>query len=167
MEQNSDRIYPLSIFNSVLGGAMSSHLFQKIREERGLVYTIYSYPSSYRDCGLLAIYAGTSLESAPEVLRLIHEEAKAMIEKGLTQEEFTQAREQLKGGYILGLESTSSRMNAIGRRKLILGNTQTETEAIDKINAVTYDQVMEVARAVLDAPCSAALVGKGAAELQV
>lgn len=160
--QDSPWLYPLSITNSVFGGAMSSRLFQKIREERGMAYTVYSYPSSYRDCGLMAVYAGTSVENVPEVLRLIREEARLLIEQGLTQEEFEQAREQLKGGYILGLESTSSRMNALGRRKLLMNDTQTESQVIEKIDAITYDQVMEITRQVLGAPTALALVGKGA-----
>ena len=163
----SDAIYPLSIFNSVLGGAMSSRLFQKIRDERGMAYTVYSYPSNYLDTGLLTIYAGTSIEHAPEVIRLIREERQNILDHGLTKDEFEQAREQLKGGYILGLESTSSRMNALGRRKLLLGSTQTETEVLDKVNAITYDQVMDIARTVFNSKVAYALVGKGADALEL
>lgn len=165
--QDSDKLYPLSIFNSVFGGAMSSRLFQKIREERGMAYTVYSYPSAYLDCGLFTIYAGTSIEHAPEVLRLIREESELMIKNGMSKEEFAQAREQLKGGYILGLESTSSRMNAIGRRKLLLGNTQTETEVIERINAITQEQVEKITKDVLSSKCAVSFVGKGADSLTV
>ncbi len=165
--QDSDEIYPLSILNSVLGGAMSSRLFQSIREERGLAYTVYSYPASYSDIGLFAIYAGTSIEHAPEVLKLIHQEIERISRDGLTRQEFDQARAQLKGSYILGLESTSSRMNALGRRKLLLNAEQTEEEVIRKIDAITYEQVFELTRKLLSAKPSVSLVGKGAEGLEV
>ncbi len=165
--QDSDEIYPMSILNSVLGGAMSSRLFQSIREERGLAYTVYSYPASYSDAGLFAVYAGTSLEHGPQVLELIRLEADKVLREGLTPQEFDQARAQLKGSYILGLESTASRMNALGRRKLLLGNEQTEEQVIAKIDAITYDSVMDVTRKILSAEPSCALVGKGAEGLEV
>ncbi len=167
VDVTSDTLYPLSIFNSVFGGAMSSRLFQKIRDERGMAYSVYSYPSSYLDTGVLAVYAGTSIDHAPEVLRLIEEERQAMLKDGLTQQEFEEAREQLKGGYILGLESTSSRMNALGRRKLLLNQTQTETDVLNKINRITYEQVTDVIREVLNSPCACSLVGKGADTLKI
>jgi predicted Zn-dependent peptidase len=165
--QDSDEIYPLSILNSVLGGAMSSRLFQTIREERGLAYTVYSYPSSYSDSGMLAIYAGTSVEHAPEVLKLIRQEVERITREGLTKQEFDQARAQLKGSYILGLESTSSRMNALGRRKLLLNTEQTEEDVIRKIDAITYEQVFDLTRKLLSAKPSLSLVGKGAEKLEV
>lgn len=165
--QDSDEIYPLSILNSVLGGAMSSRLFQTIREERGLAYTVYSYPASYSDIGIFAIYAGTSLDHAEEVLKLIRQEVDRIVRDGLTMQEFEQARAQLKGSYILGLESTSSRMNALGRRKLLLNAEQTEEEVIAKIDAITYDQVTQLTRKLLSAKPSVSLVGKGAEKLEV
>lgn len=164
---SSPALYPQSIFNSVFGGAMSSRLFQKIRDEHGMAYTVYSYPSSYLDTGVFAIYAGTSLEHAPEVFRLIAEERELILKEGLTKAEFEESREQLKGGYILGLESTSSRMNALGRRKLLLDEIQTETEVLDKVNAITYDQVMDITREVLNSEVAYALVGNGADGLKV
>jgi predicted Zn-dependent peptidase len=165
--QDSDEVYPLTILNSVLGGAMSSRLFQTIREERGLAYTVYSYPSSYSDSGLFAIYAGTSLEHAAEVIKLIRQEVDRIVRDGLTPQEFEQARAQLKGSYILGLESTSSRMNALGRRKLLLNKEQTEEEVIAKIDAITFESVADVTRKILSAKPSVALVGKGAETLEV
>ncbi len=165
--QGSDDIYPLSILSSVFGGAMSSRLFQKIRDERGLAYTVYSYPSSYLDTGLLVVYAGTSQEHADEVLELIRAEAAELVKNGMTREEFSQAREQLKGSYILGLESTSSRMSAMGRRLLLLNDIQTETDVLNKVNAITYDQVMELTRRLLSGECAMSLVGKGADTLKI
>lgn len=160
--QGNDEVYPLSIFNGVFGGAMSSRLFQKIREESGMAYSVYSYPSSYMGLGVFAIYAGTSQEHAQQVVEMIKQEVDRIYREGISRSEFEQAREQLKGSYILGLESTSSRMSSLGRRKLLLGNTQTESEVLDKVNAITYDQVHQVIHQVLGANCAAALVGRGA-----
>ena len=161
----SDELYPTAIFNSVLGGAMSSHLFQSIREERGLAYSVYSYPNSYTDCGMLTVYAGTNPESAREVVRLIREEVRAMAENGLSEQEFRQSLAQLKASYVLGQESTSNRMNALGRRKLLLGDAQTEDDVLRKIEAVTREETNAIMKRVLSSPCSYAFVGKGAQKL--
>lgn len=156
------RNYELSLFNSVFGGAMSSRLFQKIREERGAAYTVYSYPNAYSDAGMLSVYAGTNTEAAVEVTGMILEEARKLAEEGMTKEEFTMAREQLKAGFILGLESTSARMQSIGRRMLLMNETRTETQVIDRVNAIRYEDVNDMMREILSAPHAAALVGKDA-----
>lgn len=163
----SKDIYPLALMNSVYGGAMSSRLFQTIREERGMAYTVYSYPNSYTDTGMLAVYAGTSPEHVNDVVRLIKEETNNLKENGLTEKEFTQARDQLLASFILGLESTSSRMNSIGRRLLIQGDTRTDDEVVEKIKSITLEEVNEVTRRVLSAPFSVAIVGNGADEVEI
>lgn len=157
-----ERSYELSLFNSVFGGAMSSRLFQKIREERGAAYTVYSYPNAYTDSGMLSVYAGTNPDAAEEVYGLLLGEAKKLAGEGMTRDEFMMAREQLKAGYILGLESTSARMQSLGRRLLLLGNTRTETEVIDRVNAIDFDSTNALMHEILSAPHSAALVGKNA-----
>ena len=157
-----DRNYELSLFNSVFGGAMSSRLFQKIREERGAAYTVYSYPNAYTDAGMLSVYAGTNPDAAAEVVAMILDEAKKLAQEGMTEDEFVMAREQLKSGYILGLESTSARMQSIGRRMLLMNATRTETEVIDRVNAIRHDDVNALMREILTAPHSMALVGKDA-----
>ena len=156
-----ERGYELSLFNSVFGGAMSSRLFQKIREESGMAYSVYSYPNPYTDTGMLAVYAATNPEAANPVIDMIRAEARAIAEAGMTREEFAMAREQMKAGYIMGLESTSARMQSIGRRLLLLNKTRTETETIDRINAIDFDETNALMREILTAPCSVALVGKG------
>lgn len=163
---SSDKVYPMSIFNSVFGGAMSSRLFQKIREESGMAYSVYSYPNNYTTCGMTAVYAGTNPEAAPEVIRMIREEAAKLAEEGMTEKEFVQAREQLKSSYILGLESTSARMNAIGRRKLIYGDTRTEDEVLEKINAITLEETNALMKQILTGEFAVSLVGKGAENLE-
>lgn len=127
-----------------------------------MAYSVYSYPSSYGDCGLMAVYAGTSLQHANKVVRMIREEIDRLLKEGVTQEEFSQARAQLKGSYILGLESTSSRWSAIGRRKLLMNNTKTQSQVIQEIEQVSFEDVRAVTQEILSAPCAAALVGKGA-----
>ena len=151
-------VYPISIFNSILGGAMSSRLFQRIREESGMAYSVYSYPSFYTASGMLVIYAGTSPQNAPAVLEMIDREIKSLIRDGITRDEFEKTRAQIRGSYVLGLESASARMNAIGRRMLLLGSTQSEDEMLDKLNAVQYDEVNRVMRDVLSSERSMATV---------
>ena len=165
LPMGDERNYDISIFNSVFGGAMSSRLFQKIREDSGLAYTVYSYPNAYTDTGMLSVYAATNPETAVQVYEMIVAEAKAIAEGGMTEKEFAMAREQLKSGYILGLESTSARMQSNGRRLLLMNTTRTESETIDRINAVSCDEANALMKQMLTAPHSIALVGKGVEKL--
>ena len=130
-------MYPLLAVNNILGGGMSSRLYQKIREEKGLVYSVYSYPTAYMDTGLFTIYAGMKPENLKEVTNLIEEEVEDIRSNGITQAELERTREQMKGNYILGLESTSSRMNSIGKSELLLGYIYTPDEILEKISSVT------------------------------
>jgi len=123
---------------------MSSRLFQKIREERGLVYSIYSYPSSYCNAGLFTIYAGMNPEHRDTFLKLVMEEIKILIKHGISEEELAKSKEQLKGSYILGLESTSSRMNSLGKSELMLGKVYTPEEVLKKIDEVNNEKVREI-----------------------
>ncbi len=144
IELGRDEIYPLLVLNNIFGGGMSSRLFQKIREDRGLTYSVYSYPSSYLNGGMFTIYAGMNPNQSPEVLRLVLNEIGLLKKEGITQKEFEMAREQLKGNYILGLESASSRMTAMGKNKLLLDRVLTPDEIINKINRLTYDDVIRI-----------------------
>ena len=163
--QGSPDIYALSILNNLLGGGMSSRLFQRIREELGIAYAVYSYPTLYPGSGMFTIYAGTSPDNAAKALEQIGGELARLLDEGVTGAEFAQAREQLKGGYILGLESASSRMSSIGRSKLLLGRALSEDEILGRIAAVTQEDVMDIARRILAEPCSIALVGRKAEKL--
>ena len=154
----ASEVYPISIFNSILGGAMSSRLFQRIREESGMAYSVYSYPSYYTATGMLVIYAGTGKENAPAVLGMIDEEIDRLVREGVTRDEFEKTRAQIRGSYVLGLESASARMNTLGRRMLLLGDTQSEDEMLNKLNAIEYDEVNRVMRQVLTSPRSYATV---------
>lgn len=162
VESNCDEIYPLSVLNNALGGGMSSRLFQRIREELGMVYSIYTYPSSYRGVGSFNVYAGTNPENGETVLREMQEQFALFLEKGMTEKEFKSAKAQLRGGFLLGLESSSGRMQTLGRTMLLYNLTRSPEETIAKIDAVTAEDVMSLAQKILSAPPSAAIVGRNA-----
>ena len=146
----SNNLYPLYILNNVLGGSMSSRLFQKVREEHGLVYSIYSYPSSYADAGLLAIYAGMNPGNLDEVCSLIFKELTDIKNNGISEEDLAKTKEQLKGNYIIGLESTSSRMSSIGKAELLLGKINSPKEVIELIDSVTIKDIKDTIEQVID-----------------
>lgn len=143
-------IYPLMIFNNLFGGGMSSRLFQNIREDRGLVYSIFSYPSFYICGGKFTVYACMKPSQAKNVADLVMEEIQKVTTQGVNRDEFETAREQLKGNYILSLESSGSRMNAIGRSELLLGILRTPEEILEKIDNTTIDDVIRAACSILD-----------------
>ncbi|HOJ10081.1 MAG TPA: pitrilysin family protein [Clostridiales bacterium] len=161
IENGSDDIYPLLVVNNVLGGGMSSRLFQKIREEEGLVYSIYSYPSSFKNSGAVTIYAGMNPGQLEQVSRLIMLEIKQLKNRGISESELEKSKEQLKGNYMLGLESTNSRMTSIGKSELVLGYVNTPDEILEKIERVNNDMVNNIINKVFDVEkaCVAA-VGK-------
>ncbi len=141
LAQADDARYTLSLLDHLLGGGMSSRLFQEIREKRGLVYTITSYASSYRDGGLFVIYAGMSPDAGPEVIRLTLDEVARMTRELVDPVELQRAKESLKGSMMLSLESTSSRMSILARSELYYGRQITLDELIAKIDAVTADDL--------------------------
>lgn len=156
-----DDVYPLMIFNNLFGGGMSSRLFQNIREDKGLVYSVMSYPSFYTCGGLFTIYASMKPSQARKVSDLVMEEINRVKKEGISYDEFNTAKQQLKGNYILGLESSSSRMNAIGKSELLLGVVRTPEEILEKIENVTMDDVMRVLEQVLSPDTMAiAVVGR-------
>ena len=162
IESNCDDIYPMSVFNNALGGGMSSRLFQRIREELGMAYSVYSYASSYRGVGSFNVYAGTNPENGEVVIRELQEQMALFLKDGMTDKEFRSAKAQLRGGFLLGLESSSGRMQSLGRGMLLFDKTRSPEEVIAKIDAVTLDSTMELARRLLSGEPSAAIVGKNA-----
>lgn len=158
----SDELYPMSVMNNLLGGAMSSRLFQKIREEMGMAYSIYTYPSTYVGCGTFAVYAGVSPKNGHAVLDETLKQLDLLCRDGVTEKEFREAKNQLRGSYLLGLESPGSRMQSMGRGQLHLDRCMTPEETVAKIEAVTIESVNAVARRVFsNAPCIS-VVGKQA-----
>ena len=139
--ESDKEVYALAVINTVFGGSISSRLFQKIREEKGLVYSIYSSQSLYRKCGELGIFASMSNEHLKEVYESIIEEIKIMKKYYLTDQEIKESKEQLKGSYILGLESTSSRMMSIGRALLLNNKVESTDDILKSIDNVDRETV--------------------------
>ncbi|MBQ6594859.1 MAG: insulinase family protein [Clostridia bacterium] len=162
-----DDIHELALLCGVLGGSMSSRLFQRIREDTGAAYTVYSSENDYTDCGMLSVYAATAPKNADRVLSMLFEELRLLAKDGITRREFAMAREQIKADYILSLESTSARMQSIGRRLLLLGETKTEDQVLERIDRIDFDKVNALAARFLNAPCSVAVVGEDAEALAV
>ena len=167
VSQDDEDLYPMSVMNNLFGGGMSSRLFQRIREEMGAVYSVYSYPSTYINCGTLTIYAGTSPEAAQAVVDELHEEIRKLVDGGITDAEFDMAKEQLKVSYVLGLESSSSRMSSIGRSKLLRGKAIDPDDVVRKIEAVTRADVERVIRRTFTQPCAASAVGRNVDALKL
>jgi predicted Zn-dependent peptidase len=156
----SKAFYPMLILNNIFGGAMSSRLFQKIREDRGLAYSVFSYPSSFEDCGLFSIYAGSKPNNLKSVTELIMEEIRGIKEAGITEEELYDSKEQLKGSYILGLESTSGRMISIGKSELLLEKIYSPTEVLSRIDKVDMESVSSIIKHIFDTEnMGAAVIG--------
>jgi len=145
-----DNRYATLILNTVLGGGMSSRLFQTIREERGMVYSIYSDLSPYRDTGTLCVYAGTSAPKALEVVDLILAEFRKLRQTALGEEELTRAKDQLKGNILLGLESSNSRMANLARQEMYFRQFFSVDEVIARIDEVTAAQVQAMAQRLFE-----------------
>jgi predicted Zn-dependent peptidase len=152
--------YPLTILDSVLGGNMSSRLFQEIREKRGLAYAIGSYTVSYMEGGLFAIYGGTSPDTFDQVLDLVRAEIENVKKNNLTQDEVNKAKTQIRGGLVLGLENMSSRMMRMGKSLLYFGRVIPLNEIMAKVNAVTHDDIDRVTQTLFgDSKMTLAAVG--------
>lgn len=138
------------ILNTVLGGGMSSRLFQTIREDRGMAYSVYSDLSPYRDTGTLCVYAGTSAGKALECIDLIMTEFRKLKDDPLPDEELTRAKDQLKGNILMGLESSNSRMANLARQEIYFGQFFSADEIIARIDAVQGEQVQAMAQKLFD-----------------
>jgi predicted Zn-dependent peptidase len=147
------------ILDHVLGGGMSSRLFQAIREDRGLAYSVYSYRMSFAGAGAFAVYAGTSPANTVEVLDLIHAELDRVAEKGITAVELSAAQSHLRGARALGLEDSGARMSRIGYSQLVHGRVPDVEEVDRRMEAVTLDEVNALAAELFDGPRSVAAVG--------
>ncbi|MFS8544305.1 MAG: insulinase family protein, partial [Limnochordales bacterium] len=149
------------LLDTLLGGGMSSRLFQELRENRGLVYSTYSYHSGYRDTGVLGVYAGTSPDKAPDVLELIRAELAAVHRGEITAEELERAKQQTKGSLILSLENTAARMSRLGRSLLDGQPYLSPRQLMRKIDGVTLEDVRRLAAELLPAE-RLTVVGLGA-----
>jgi predicted Zn-dependent peptidase len=162
LSRHDERRFALSVLNAALGGGMSSRLFQEIRERRGLAYQVYSSTASYADTGHFAVYAGCQPEKLGEVVGVVHEVLDQVAADGLSDAEVARAKGQLRGGLVLGLEDTSSRMSRIGKNELNYGHYLGVDDTVARIDAVTTEEVCALARTLLRRPggvSAAAVVG--------
>ncbi|MBR4907255.1 MAG: insulinase family protein [Clostridia bacterium] len=142
----TDEYYAQVVLSNALGGSMSSRLFQHIREERGLAYSVYSYPMAYRGAGCLCFYAGCTEGQAGEVLSLMLRELDDVKRDGISEDEFIRARQQLKGSYLLGMESTMAHMSALGKTALLLDKEYDLDGTLHCIERVTPEAVQKAAK---------------------
>jgi len=137
--------YAFSLLDNVLGGSMSSRLFQEIREKRGLAYSVFSFNHGFKNAGLCGVYAGTRKENFEKTVELILDEIRKIKKDGITKEEYERSREFIKGSLVLSLEASNSRMNYMARSHFYFGQVLTIDEVLGKIDAVTPDKIMEMA----------------------
>ncbi|GFG49633.1 peptidase M16 [Mycolicibacterium agri] len=151
--------WTLSVLNTALGGGLSSRLFQQVRESRGLAYSVYSTVDTFSDSGALSVYAACLPERFPEVARVTTDVLEAVARDGITEAECRIAKGSLRGGLVLGLEDSGSRMNRLGRNELNYGEHRSIDDTLAMIDAVTLEEVNAVARRMLNRPFGAAVLG--------
>ncbi len=162
LPRDDPRRFALSVLSGALGGGMSSRLFQTIREERGLAYSVYSYAASHADTGQFGVYAGCAPGKVDQVVELVRAELSAAAQTGITDEEVARAKGSLRGNLVLGLEDTGSLMTRLGKGELVHGELLTTDEVLGRIAAVTPADVREVAADVLSRPLALGYIGPDA-----
>jgi predicted Zn-dependent peptidase len=159
LARSDERRFALGVLNSALGGGMSSRLFQEIREKRGLAYSVYSFSSQHAGSGQFGVSVGCHPGKVPEVLSIVREQLADAAEHGLSDAEVARGKGQVRGGMVLGLEDSGSRMSRIGKGELAYGEVLTVDDLLGRVDAVTPDAVREVAAEVLRRPQCLAVVG--------
>ncbi|WP_083754049.1 M16 family metallopeptidase [Actinosynnema sp. ALI-1.44] len=159
LDRHDERRFTLGVLNAALGGGMSSRLFQEVREKRGLAYQVYSSVASYSDTGHLSVYAGVQPDRLGETASVIRDVLARVAREGLSDAEVARGKGQLRGGLVLGLEDTSSRMSRIGKGELTYGDYLTVGETLNRIDAVTGEDIALLAKELLSRPMAAAVVG--------
>lgn len=150
IDAHSPRRFAVAIISSALGGGMSARLFQKIREERGLAYSVYSYLSTYEECGIFTTYAGTTKEAYQEVLECIQKEYKDIRENGISEAELQRCKNQFTSALMFHLESSKGRMASIANSYITHGKIESTDEIIQKINQVSLEEIKETAKYLFD-----------------
>jgi predicted Zn-dependent peptidase len=153
------RRFALGVLNSALGGGMSSRLFQEIREKRGLAYSVFSFASHYADTGMFGVYAGCMPKKVDDVLAITRDELVKVAAHGLTDDELARGKGQVRGGLVLGLEDSGSRMSRIGKAELLAGELWSTAEVLAAIDSVTIDDVREIAVTLLEVSPTLAVIG--------
>ena len=159
LDRSDERRYTLSLLNAVLGGGMSSRLFQEVREKRGLVYSVYSFAQQYLDSGMVGVYAGCGPARLPAVQETVAMVLDDVAANGVTAAELEKAKGQLAGGMVLGLEDTGSRMSRIAKAELTTGNVPSVSEVLERVEAVTLDEVNSLAHHLWSQPRLTTVVG--------
>lgn len=151
--------FKLAVLDTLLGGGMSSRLFQEVREKRGLVYSVGSYSSSFRDAGLFAIYAGTSLDKLDQVLSVIHSEIENLTKNTVSESELIRAKSQLRGAMYLALENTTNRMTRLGKSEIYHGRFISTDEVMEQVDAVSVSDIQSIAARMFENGVSYSAVG--------
>jgi predicted Zn-dependent peptidase len=159
MNRTDDDRFAFSIVNAALGGSMSSRLFQEVREQRGLAYSVYSYNSQYEDAGLFTCYAGTTPKQATQVVRLLRSVVADVAAGGLTKAEFERAKGHVRGSLVLSLEDPGGRMSRLGKSELAHGEILTVAEMLRRVGRVTFADAQRVAGLVLSRPMTLTVLG--------
>ena len=159
LTSTDERRYAMSVLNAVLGGGMSSRLFQEVREKRGLAYSVYSFAQGYSDAGYFGLYAGCAPAKLDQVLALMRAELERLAEQGISEDELERGIGQLRGGLVLGMEDTGSRMSRLGKAELVYGEYVGLEEALHRIGSVTADEVRTLAADLAARPRSVTVVG--------
>lgn len=159
LTRSDPRRYTLGIMSAALGGGSSARLFQEVRERRGLAYSVYSFASRYSDAGTVGVTAGCLPAKAPELLRVVREELAKVASEGFTEEEISRAKGQARGGTVLALEDTMSRMTRLGESWLFQGGVISIDEVLDGVEAVSVEEVNALARRLYAQPQALATIG--------
>ena len=159
LARDDDRRYAVGVLNAVLGGGMSSRLFQEVREKRGMAYSVYSFVQNFADCGQFGVYVGSLPSKIDDVLSVVKGTIGDIAANGITADELRRGKGQLRGGMVLGLEDSGARMTRIAKAELVTGELPSISEALDRINAVTLDEVASVAVELFSQPATLAVVG--------
>lgn len=159
IEYYNPMYYPVSIFSTLFGGGMSSRLFQEIREKRGLVYTVYSFTNSHTQSGIFGIYAGTSGEEIQKLVPVVADEIKKVVQEKVTPKELDRAKIQLKASMLMALESSSSTAEVIARQMLLYGRVIPTEEIVERVEAVSQEDILQAARMLFSSNPTYALLG--------
>jgi predicted Zn-dependent peptidase len=159
MTRSDQRRYALGVLNAAFGGGSSSRLFQEVREHRGLAYSVYSFATSYSDAGMVGVSVGSLPSKSDEVLDVVRAELARVVDSGLTQEELDRGRGQMRGGLVLSLEDTGSRMTRLGEVELFQERMLSLDEVLGRLEAITLDDVNGLAAELFSRPETLAVVG--------
>jgi predicted Zn-dependent peptidase len=159
VSRTDDRRFAVGVLSTALGGGMSSRLFQEVREKRGLAYSVYSYNGQYADAGLFGVYAGCLPKKVGEVLEICRDQLADVVANGVGEDEVSRGKSQLRGALVLGLEDTGSRMSRIGKSELLYGEMLGVDDILARIEAVTPDDVRDVATSLLKASPMLTVIG--------